>query len=77
MSDLDIPEFLQLTQAERRAGWKDRKLTKPKPDKVPPWGLPRSMDAEGHRLLREQERAAEARKQERLAALKAWKEANR
>ena len=60
----DIPTFLRLTAAERRAAWRDRQLTvmsrtKAKRD----WHLPATIDAAGRALARqiEKDRAARAK----------------
>lgn len=68
----DIPTFLRLTAAQRKAAWKDRKLTtvprsKPKRD----WHLPASIDHVGRELLRKIEREKAIRTKARIAALKA------
>ncbi|HEX6825432.1 MAG TPA: hypothetical protein VF077_03865 [Nitrospiraceae bacterium] len=71
MHALDIPAFLVIPAAERKAGWKGRALTRIRQEAKRPWHLPKDMDATAYRLLREQEREREQRKQERLAALRA------
>jgi hypothetical protein len=58
--DLDIPEFLKIPQAERRATWKGRKLTKVKFDVK----VTRSEDAATRAFRREVERE----RKEKLAA---------
>jgi hypothetical protein len=68
--DDGIPEFLRLTPAQRRAAWKDRKLTvvsrtRPKRE----WRLPASIDATGRAILRQLEKEKTLRAKARLAAL--------
>jgi hypothetical protein len=68
----DIPAFLRLTAAERRASWKGRRLTNgitDKPDKQR-WDLPRTIDAVGMALHRQTEHAKTVRAKARRAALK-------
>jgi hypothetical protein len=64
----DFPDFLRIPQAERRAAWKGRKLTRQgamfreKPTKVE--------EAATRQLRRELEAAEAAKKAERFARLK-------
>ena len=70
--DLDIPAFLVIPAADRKAAWKGRRLTDSRGrDKRHPWHLPKDMTPECWRMLRAAEAAREAKKQERLAALRA------
>jgi len=67
----DIPAFLRLTAAERRATWKDRKLTVMSRSKAKrDWHLPATIDAAGRALARQIEKDRVARAKARLAALK-------
>ena len=80
MSDdpFEIPDFLRLTQEQRNASWKGRKLTNAhaaeKAKKKTGWMYPQHMDAAGWALVRAAEAAKESKKKQRLAALKAWKQ---
>jgi len=71
MDDLELPAFLVIPQADRKAAWKDRKLTRVKPDKPQPWGVPKTMNALAWKLKREQDEERERHKQQRLAMLRA------
>jgi hypothetical protein len=79
MSDLDIPAFLLIAPGERQASWKGRRLTNSHAggERQHPWHLPRHMDATCWQFQRELEAKREQKKQEGLAALRAWKEANK
>lgn len=75
----EIPAFLRLTKEQRAAAWKGRTLTAVKAAPLPrkrriPWHLPRTIDAVGFAILKQQERARKERQAARLAALKdkAW-----
>lgn len=67
----DIPDYLRIPQAERNAAWKGRKLTrqgsgfKPAPTKIE--------EAATRQLRKELERAEEAKKAARFAALRAMR----
>jgi hypothetical protein len=78
----EIPAFLLLSQAERNAAWKGRKLTNAhaaaeKAKKKTGWLYPQNMDPAGWALVRAAEAAKEAKKKQRLAALKQWKAENK
>jgi hypothetical protein len=73
---LDIPDFLRRTPGERQDRW-DVKTVKEVPEARHPWHLPKNMDAACWALVREAERAKEAKKQAGLAALKQWKLENK
>jgi hypothetical protein len=72
---LDIPDFLKVANItplspelrQRLNKWLRRRPTKEAPQRS---DLPKHMDATSWALLKEQERAKEAKKQERLAYLK-------
>lgn len=77
MDDIDIPAFLLIPQADRKAAWKGRAVTKIITKAGRNWRLPLTMDATARTLLREQEAAREVKKQASLAALKQWKLENK
>ena len=68
-----IPDFLRLSDEDRRAGWAKHKPVKPKKELRAPWYLPKGMDDTARKLLKEQEAAREAKKAERLAYLRSLK----
>lgn len=70
----NLPRFLLLTKQQRADAWKGRKLTKPNGDHKQDYTLPRSIDAAGLALFKQQEREREARIKARMAALRALKE---
>lgn len=74
MIDLDIPDFLRISQDERRQSWKGRKLTKPKAFITT---KPVITDPGTKRLMRELEQQAKAKKAASLQRLKEWKERQR
>lgn len=77
--DLEIPDFLRRHKGEVRPPWK---APKSQPEtagngRKHPWHLPKNMDATCWAMVREAERAKEAKKQAGLAALKQWKLENK
>jgi hypothetical protein len=74
MTDFEpIPAFLRISQEERAAAWKGRKLTQVKTDRKRDYTMPRSIDAAGLALFRQQEHARAEKAKARLAALKQLK----
>jgi hypothetical protein len=75
----EIPDFLVVMRGDPSPSWHGYRLTDGRgaDSDRHPWHLPRSMDAVSHALLREREGEKERKKQESLAALKAWKLENR
>jgi len=69
-----IPAFLKLSAEERSAAWKGRKLTQVKGGVERDYTMPRSIDAAGLALFRQQEHERAQRAKERLAALRQRRE---
>lgn len=64
----DIPDFLRIPQDRRRAAWAGRKLTRPSKTDIT---ITRNEGPDTKRFRLEMEKAARAKKAERLAYLKA------
>lgn len=72
----DIPDFLKVSQEKRAEAWREYQRTK-KPTATTlrrarrkPWGLPKTVEAAGLAIARQEEANRKARQAARLAALK-------
>jgi hypothetical protein len=70
VEDEPIPAFLRLTAEERAEAWKGRKLTKPNGNHKQDYTMPRSIDAAGKAMFKQQEKDRAERTKARLKALR-------
>lgn len=66
MDDLGIPDFLRIDEADRRAAWAGRKLTKVKFETK----VTRNEDTQTRAFRREMEKKEVEKKRQRIAALR-------